>query len=370
MKIAPFVHELAKYPNLFEHILIHTGQHYDTSMSQSFFDALNIPTPDIDMGIGSGSHAEQVGRTMIAFEKVVREWAPDWIVVVGDVNATCACAITAKKEHCKLAHIEAGLRSFDLNMPEEINRMVTDRLSDVLFTPDAIADRNLKNEGVDSARIQFAGNIMIDTMRQHLQEASELDYLQIIRNHQTSDEPLTTNPIKNQFALLTLHRPSNVDHRGVLQDLVSCFTEIATQDFPLVWSLHPRTKKQLEKFGLREVIDSAKNIITIHPVGYHEMLQLNMSSRIMLTDSGGLQEECCVLGTPCITLRDTTERPVTLKINKGLSVLVGHDTREIRKHFKTMINENQSPFEPERWDGHAAKRIVEFFKDLSLSPAT
>ncbi len=357
MKIAPFIHALQKESDTFESFLLHTGQHYDAAMSQSFFESLDIPKPDVDLGIGSGSHAEQVGHTMIAFEKVVRQWKPDWVVVVGDVNATCACSITAKKEHIKLAHIEAGLRSFDEDMPEEINRLMTDRLSDILFTPDEMANQNLRNEGVSEEKIRFVGNIMIDTLDSRRQEAMLLNPYDIINDNKLRESGSLPD-VFGDYALLTLHRPSNVDTCEVLTRLVRYFVDEVSVVLPLVWSIHPRTKKQLELFGLWDEILKCSGIILVNPLGYLEMLRLNFGARIMLTDSGGLQEECCVAGTPCITLRENTERPVTLVKHGGLSVLVGNDINKIRNEFSFMMKMPRHEFRPMLWDGNTATRIV------------
>jgi UDP-N-acetylglucosamine 2-epimerase (non-hydrolysing) len=389
-----------------QHFLVHTGQHYDKAMSHSFFEALNIPHPDVDLGIGSGSHAEQVGRTMIEFEKVLLEQKPDWVVVVGDVNATCACSITAKKHHVKVAHIEAGLRSFDEKMPEEINRMVTDSISDLLFTPDEFANENLRREGHRAEQIQFVGNIMIDTLEANRDRAAALDLNEIVRTNaippevslsaialasaeghspsqnsgatgMTEDgealpnQPSTNNHqlTQNGFAVLTMHRPSNVDSMDVLQPLVRVLIDSVSAELPLVWSLHPRTKKNLQAFGLWDEVLKAKNIILINPVGYHEMLKLNMSAKIVLTDSGGLQEESCVLGTPCITMRETTERPVTLVEHGGVSELTGPDPDKIRAAFHRFNDIQRSTTStggfaaciPPLWDGRTAERIVDVF---------
>lgn len=370
MKIAPFVHAIEAYnqaqstsgpKKVIEHFLVHTGQHYDKAMSESFFESLNIPHPDVDLGIGSGSHAEQVGRTMMAFEKALLEWKPDWVVVVGDVNATCACSITAKKHHVKVAHIEAGLRSFDERMPEEINRLVTDRLSDLLLTPDEISSQNLRNEGVAEEKIKFVGNIMIDTLEAHRNQAAALDLNEIICSHliDSSFRSQVSGFCKNNFTVLTMHRPSNVDDQTVLAPLVSVLMDEISEALPLVWSVHPRTKQNLHKFGLWDEVLKAKNIILIHPVGYHEMLKLNMEAKIMLTDSGGLQEECCVLGTPCITMRENTERPVTLEEHGGASVLVGHDPDAILSAFNDFQDQTFGEYRPRLWDGHTAERMVD-----------
>lgn len=367
MKIAPFTRAIAahnagagKGSVRIEHCLVHTGQHYDQRMSDTFFTALGIPQPDVDLEVGSGTHAEQVGRTMIAFERVLGERTPDWVVVVGDVNATCACSITAKKEHIKLAHIEAGLRSFDLDMPEEINRMVTDRLSDLLFTTDEIADKNLLDEGTSPQRICRVGNIMIDTLERHRTEAAALNLNAVLRDHRIegSDAPLPRELTPGQFAVMTLHRPSNVDDPIVLRQLTGFLTNELTKSMPLVWPIHPRTLKNLKTAGLWDVVRHNPAITVLNPVGYFEMLKLNMDARILLTDSGGLQEECCIFGTPCLTLRWNTERPETLVEHGGVSVLVGNDVDRIAQAFKTFSECPKRPYRPDLWDGHAADRIV------------
>ncbi len=369
MKIAPLIRELSKYPDQFEHLLVHTGQHYDARMNQAFFEALEIPAPDVNLEVGSGSHAEQVGRTMICFERVVRDWRPDWIVVVGDVNATCACAITAKKEHVKLAHIEAGLRSFDLDMPEEINRMVTDRLADVLFTTDGMASDNLRKEGVPQSRIQLVGNIMIDTLLRNRERAAELDLNQVVRENllDCGGAPGGSKPLPklsaHDYAIVTLHRPSNVDDRGIFGSLLEFILTDCCRDMAVVWPLHPRTRKQMQVFGLWEKACATPGLLMLEPLGYHELLRLNMQARLMFTDSGGLQEECCVLGTPCLTLRDNTERPVTLEDFGGASVLVGHDIDQIRCQYNRRKNGQRVPCCPPLWDGRVAERIVAFFRD-------
>jgi UDP-N-acetylglucosamine 2-epimerase (non-hydrolysing) len=355
------------------HILVHTGQHYDERMSKSFFDALDIPRPDIDLEVGSGTHAEQVGNTMIAFEKVLQEHRPDWVVVVGDVNATCACSITAKKEGIKVAHIEAGLRSFDMAMPEEINRLVTDRLSDLLLTPDRLSSENLRKEGVPEDRIAFVGNIMIDTLEAHRAKAKQLDPATIVRDNLLGalDEPATASrqlplPTATAFALMTMHRPSNVDRQDVLKPILDFLLDEICSAMPLIWPIHPRANKQLQTFGLWERAVNTPNLILLHPLGYHEMLRLNMDAAIMLTDSGGLQEECCVLGTPCLTLRWNTERPVTLREHGGASVLVGNNVERLRTEFFATLHSERKPHRPDLWDGRTADRIVEAILKTSL----
>lgn len=362
MKIAPFCraikeHNLRGGGGLIEHVLVHTGQHYDDRMNRAFFESLGIPDADINLGVGSGSHAEQVGNTMIAFELVVKEISPDWVVVVGDVNATCACSITAKKEGVRLAHIEAGLRSYDMTMPEEINRMVTDRLSDLLLTPDRLSNENLRKEGVSEERIRFVGNIMIDTLEANREAAEGLSVEAIVRNNRLSKG--NDADVKEPYAVLTLHRPSNVDRPEILGELVDFLCGEVADTLSLLWAIHPRTRKNLETFGLWEKVVNARNVVLLNPLGYHEMLRLNMGARVMLTDSGGLQEECCVLGTPCLTLRWNTERPVTLREHGGASVLVGNNVERLREEFRVALAGKRCPQRPELWDGHTAERVVE-----------
>jgi len=365
MKIAPFVRELSRFPDVFTHTLVHTGQHYDVSMSQSFFQALNIPAPDVDLEIGSGTHAEQVGRTMMSFEKVVQERKPDWIVVIGDVNATCACSITAKKEHIALAHIESGLRSFDLDMPEEVNRMVTDRLSDLLFTTDHMADANLIKEGVPPERIKRVGNIMIDSLEMQRAPAARLDLASLCAANALPGSRHPAPPLHdNRFCVITLHRPSNVDDIDILAPLVNFLIEEVAPVLPLIWPVHPRTRKKLESSGLWVLLQKAPGIILTQPLGYHEMLRLSMGAKVMLTDSGGLQEECCILGTPCLTLRQNTERPITLREHGGVGVLVGNDVERIRTEFREAAALPRTLHRPPLWDGHTAERIVACFKKL------
>lgn len=370
MKISPFIRAVEAYnrenePGI-EHILVHTGQHYDDRMNRAFFEALDIPDADINLGIGSGSHAEQVGQTMIAFEKVLQDEKPDWVVVVGDVNATCACSITAKKELVRLAHIEAGLRSRDMSMPEEINRLVTDRLADLLLTPDRLSGENLRNEGVPEERICFVGNIMIDTLEAQRGKAEAMAVGDVVAENlrteggrrKAEDGGRKTELRDEGFAVMTMHRPSNVDFPDVLGPLVDFLCDEVCGEMPLVWPIHPRTEGNLKKFGLWEKVVKTKNMVLLKPVGYHEMLRLNMAARVMLTDSGGLQEECCVLGTPCLTLRWNTERPVTLKEHGGASVLVGNEIGRLRKAFRETLNEERRPVRPELWDGKTAERCV------------
>ncbi|MBN2487379.1 MAG: UDP-N-acetylglucosamine 2-epimerase (non-hydrolyzing) [Bacteroidales bacterium] len=360
MKIAPFIRSIEEYNksanDKITHILVHTGQHYDDRMSKLFFEELNIPEADINLGIGSGSHSEQVGYTMIEFEKVMLLEKPDWVVVVGDVNATLACSVAAKKLNIKCCHIEAGLRSGDMTMPEEINRLVTDRLCDLLLTPDKLSGQNLKAEGVSDKKIGFVGNIMIDTLDANYNKAAKLTFSQIIENNALHPNHIQIESEK--YAVMTLHRPSNVDNKDILEPMLNFLIDEVGAEMPLIWPIHPRTAKQLEVFGLWEKVKNAKSLVLLHPLGYFEMLRLNMNAKIMLTDSGGLQEECTVLGTPCLTMRWNTERPVTLKEHGGVSVLVGNNINRLKEEFIVAMKLNRFPVRPELWDGQTADRCL------------
>lgn len=371
MKIAPFSRAISVFnqtavdSHKIKHVLVHTGQHYDDRMSKAFFEALGIPDADINLGVGSGSHAEQVGHTMIQLEKVFEKEKPDWAVVVGDVNATLATSVAAKKLWIKVCHIEAGLRSGDMKMPEEINRLVTDRLSDLLLTPDYLSGENLRKEGVPEEKIKFVGNIMIDTLETNRRKAFKLKIKDILlRNMLLAAEEnvqRATNykPRTNSYAILTMHRPSNVDQKEILEPIINFLCDEVTKDMPLIWPIHPRTEKQLKLFDLWEKVTTTENLFLLHPIGYHDMLRLNMDAAVMLTDSGGLQEECTVLGTPCLTLRWNTERPITLREHGGASVLVGNNIDRIRNEYQNTLKENRKPARPELWDGNTAMRCVE-----------
>ncbi len=364
MKIAPFIRAISDWNSVhdskIEHILVHTGQHYDDRMSAAFFQALDIPAADINLGIGSGSHAEQVGRTMIAFEQVLLSQQPDWVVVVGDVNATLACSVTAKKMHIKVCHIEAGLRSGDLTMPEEINRLVTDRIADLLLAPDAISVQNLKNEGVCDKAICLCGNIMIDTLDAQRDKAMSLTLSEIFGNNAINNvEVQKVGSFSETFGVVTLHRPSNVDDFEILSRLVNFFIKEVSHELPLVWPVHPRTVKQMAETGLLQNLMDCPSVLLLQPLGYHQMLRLNLGAALFFTDSGGLQEECTVIGTPCITLRNNTERPVTLKSHGGVSLLVGNSIETIRLAYAQAKQAGKMPVRPEMWDGQAAKRMVE-----------
>lgn len=363
MKIAPFIRAIDNYNlnagNKIEHILVHTGQHYDIRMSEVFFKDLSIPDPDINLEIGSGSHAEQLGNTMIAVEKVLLKHKPDWVVVVGDVNATLSVSVIAKRLCMRVCHIEAGLRSGDISMPEEVNRLVTDRLSDLLLTPDRISGENLLREGTPPEKIQFVGNIMIDTLEANRETAAAMELSSIISKNLVKGVSGSFPILKDdQYGIITLHRPSNVDNEETFKPLVNFLLSEVIQDLSLIWPIHPRALKHLKTMNLWDKVLSQPSLILLEPVNYHEMLRLNMGARIVFTDSGGLQEECCVLGTPCLTLRWNTERPVTLREHGGVSVLVGNNLPRIRDEYHRTIKLERSPSRPELWDGETAGRIV------------
>jgi UDP-N-acetylglucosamine 2-epimerase (non-hydrolysing) len=347
MKIAPIVAEMKKAGEL-RQLLVHTGQHYDEGMSDVFFRDLGIPVPDIHLGIGSGSHAEQTGRIMMEFEKVCVQEKPGLVLVVGDVNSTMACTIVAAKLLIPVAHVEAGLRSFDRTMPEEINRLVTDAVSDLLFTTSRDADENLRREGIDPAKIHFVGNVMIDTLLRHRDKAATMDIMSRF------------DVQKGSFALVTLHRASNVDNRDVLSGILDALHQLS-KTMPVIFPIHPRTTRRVAEFGL-----DLDGIITIAPLGYLEFLSLTSNARMVLTDSGGLQEETTILGVPCLTLRHNTERPVT--ITHGTNIMVGPDKNRILDAVHRISNGDWRPAgPPEYWDGRAAERIVEIIRRYTQS---
>jgi UDP-N-acetylglucosamine 2-epimerase (non-hydrolysing) len=365
MKIAPFVkavadHNAARPDAPVRHVLVHSGQHYDPTLSERFFDELGIPAPDHHLNVGSGSHAHQVGMTMIGFEKVLLEEAPDWVVVVGDVNAACACALTAKKHWFRVAHIEAGLRSGDWSMPEETNRVVADRLSDLLFTTCRFADENLAREGVPLSQTQQVGNIMIDTLEAQRAKAAARRPEDVVRANRGAALPPLPSPLFGDegFAVLTLHRPSNVDEAATLTRNVELIEEFSGR-LPIVFPAHPRTIGRLKEFGLWPRLENSARIIVVDPLGYGDLLALTMSARVVLTDSGGIQEECCVVGTPCLTLRANTERPATLAEHGGTNHLVGTEPTALREAFEMALKQPRTPYRPPQWDGHTAGRILE-----------
>jgi UDP-N-acetylglucosamine 2-epimerase (non-hydrolysing) len=345
MKIAPLIREMNKRKDRIGHLLVHTGQHYDRNMSDNFFTQLEIPEPDVNLGIGSGSHAEQTGRTMIEFEKVLLQHKPDVVVVVGDVNSTIACSLVASKLGVRVAHVEAGLRSFDRTMPEEINRILTDAISDFLFTTEESGNENLRREGISREKVFFVGNVMIDTLVYSLNKIDG-------RN-------LPFEGLKEKgYAVITLHRPANVDNPELLEKILDAFRSIGKQ-LKLVIPLHPRTKKNIETYGLREKLDEiSRHAVITEPIGYLEMLSLVRSSKLVITDSGGLQEETTYLGIPCITMRENTERPSTVEL--GTNVIIGTDLDALFSYCKKVMSDDFKKGQiPPLWDGRAAERIVD-----------
>jgi UDP-N-acetylglucosamine 2-epimerase (non-hydrolysing) len=347
MKIAPLMEAMQAEPR-FRQVLVNTGQHYDEKMAGGFFRELSLPVPDHNLGVGSGSHAVQTAKVMMAFEAVCLEVRPDLVVVVGDVNSTMAAAIVAAKLVIPIAHVEAGLRSRDRTMPEEVNRIVTDRLADLLLTPSRDGDENLVAEGVPAERIRFVGNIMIDTLRRHLAVAT----FDRIRDKVAVE--------KGRYAVLTLHRPSNVDHPETFNAILAALKEVA-RDMPIVFPVHPRTRTRLAEFGLDAAMSG---FILTEPLGYIDFLSLTSNARIILTDSGGLQEESTALGIPCLTMRENTERPVT--ITHGTNRLVGTRTADIVAGYRTALSTPTPDRLPELWDGHTAGRITDVFREFLL----
>jgi len=331
-----------------EPMLVHTGQHYDERMSDLFFRQLGIPEPDINLGVGSASHAVQTARIMEAFEPVVIEHKPDAVLVVGDVNSTIACGLVAVKLGVKLIHVEAGLRSFDRTMPEEINRVLTDAISDLLFCTEQSGVDNLRREGVSQEKVHLVGNLMIDTL---LKNKAKADASTILDDLGLAPEG---------FAVLTLHRPSNVDDEKVLGGLLDAL-EVIQRDLPIIFPIHPRTRKNLEGSSLGSRVEGMSGLRLIDPVGYLEFLKLMSSARIVLTDSGGIQEETTILKVPCLTLRENTERPVTVEV--GSNRLVGTDPGVIVAAYREALQGRRDYRSPPLWDGHAAGRIVQVLLD-------
>jgi UDP-N-acetylglucosamine 2-epimerase (non-hydrolysing) len=343
MKIAPLMAEYGRCENIHA-ILVHTGQHYDDKMSDLFFNELGIPKPDINLEVGSGSHAVQTAEIMSRFEPVLQGYKPDVVVVVGDVNSTIACGLVAVKLGAKLAHVEAGLRSGDRTMPEEINRVLTDSISDFLFCTERSGVDNLLREGIPQSKIFFVGNVMIDTLLENKAKAENSDVLKRF-NLDGSD-----------FAVLTLHRPSNVDDVIVLGGILDAL-EVIQNDMPVIFPVHPRTCKTLAFSSIGGRIEQMANLRPTEPLGYLDFLKLMSDAKVVLTDSGGMQEETTILKVPCLTLRENTERPITAEI--GSNRIVGADPARILEAYRQVVNGGwRAPGTPPLWDGHAASRIV------------
>jgi len=352
MKIAPIMRAFNRQASGIRATLLHTGQHYDAAMKSSFFDQLHIPEPDIDLGVGSGSHAVQTAEVMLRFEPVLDQLKPAAVLVLGDVNSTISCALVAVKKGIPVIHVEAGLRSYDRDMPEEINRVLTDQISELLFTTERSAEANLVREGISADKVHFVGNVMIDTLRYNLDRAVDPATVFAAADSTFFDlaEP---GP---GYALLTMHRPSNVDKPENLRQLLDTLCSIS-EKIPLVFPTHPRTAQRIREQGLTDQIASAR-ILQLPPQGYLEMLGLMKNARLVLTDSGGIQEETTALGVPCITLRENTERPITAE--EGTNTVVGIDPGKIVSAVdEVMSTGGKAGRVPEFWDGNAAERIAE-----------
>ena len=348
MKIASLMKELEKVKK-FRQVLVHTGQHYDFQMSEIFFQELRIPKPDIHLNVGSGLQAVQTAEIMTGFELVVQKEKPALVIVVGDVNSTMACALVASKLGIRIAHVEAGLRSFDRTMPEEINRIVTDQLSDILFVSEASGLKNLKTEGINSKKVFFVGNIMIDTLL--------LNWRRIERSCIAD----TLGVGSKNYCVLTLHRPDNVDSAGALLEIYGILRAVASR-LKIIYPIHPRARKMMRAYGLLEKFKKIGNLVMVEPLGYLDFIKLVKESRLVLTDSGGIQEETTFLKVPCLTMRENTERPVTL--TQGTNVLVGRDKKRILAAVDTIRNDRwKKGTVPELWDGKTASRVVEVLKN-------
>jgi len=350
MKMAPILRAFATHQPAIPTLLLHTGQHYDREMNDKLFEDLRLPHPDINLEVGSGSHAVQTAEVMRRFEPVVDDKKPSCVLVVGDVNSTLACTLVAVKKGIPVVHVEAGLRSYDRAMPEEINRVLTDQVADLLYTTERSAADNLAREGISTERIRFVGNVMIDSLLSNRTLArSPADTL-----HAAGIDPALIQGTQG-FGIVTMHRPSNVDHADVLASLLGVLREIS-ESIPLVFALHPRTKSNIEHFGLGNLIDQTK-MIMLPPQGYLEMLGLMANARIVLTDSGGLQEETTALGVPCLTMRENTERPIT--VEQGTNTMVGRNLDSIRHHAaEVLAGRGKSGRVPENWDGQTSQRIA------------
>ncbi|MDQ6652298.1 MAG: UDP-N-acetylglucosamine 2-epimerase (non-hydrolyzing) [Acidobacteriota bacterium] len=355
MKVAPIVEAMKRRDREFTSLVVHTGQHYDSAMSDAFFHDLDLPQADVYLGVGSSSHAAQTAAVMERFEPVVVKENPDWVLVVGDVNSTLACALVSVKLGVKVAHVEAGLRSRDRRMPEEINRLLTDQIANLLFTPSEDANENLLAEGIAPERIRFVGNVMIDSLFKHLPRARE----------STVGQDLGLG--EGEYAVLTLHRPSNVDDLSTFSRILEALEEISKR-LPIIFPVHPRTRKTIEQLGFSERIEKASGLRMIEPLGYVDFLGLSSRARLVLTDSGGIQEETTVLGIPCITLRESTERPVTVEM--GTNKVVGTDPKKITTTAFAALDgpKTMQLSLPPLWDGHTAVRILDSLLEKGVPP--
>ena len=345
MKIAPIHRAFLKYRDSLQHLIVHTGQHYDQAMSKVFFEDLELPNPNMYLGVGSESHAQQTAKIMVEFEKVAVEQAPDLVIVVGDVNSTLACSLVATKMGIRVAHVEAGLRSFDRTMPEEINRLVTDALSDFLFVSEPSGVQNLRREGVAAEKIFHVGNVMIDSLVHYREKA------------RMSEVPKALGLTPRQYILVTIHRPSNVDHKDDLARMFGVLRRLAERT-TVVFPIHPRTRKMLSEFGMEESTRGIRNLILTDPLGYLDFLSLMDSAALLVTDSGGIQEETTYLQVPCLTLRDNTERPITVEV--GTNQLCRNDLNVVvSKSNEILDGKAKHGKVPELWDGKASERITD-----------
>ncbi len=360
MKIAPLMHALEGHKTIHP-VLVHTGQHYDVKMSGQFFEELNIPAPDINLEVGSASHALQTARIMEGFEKVCLDEKPDFVLVVGDVNSTAACTLVASKLGIKTIHYEAGLRSKDRTMPEEINRLVTDAISDIFITTSIDADENLLKEGVSAEKIYMLGNLMIDSLVEQMPKSQQTELNFNLRNRNASIQ-LGRDFFEKKYGVLTFHRPNNVDDKDSLTRLVRIWGEVSN-NLPLVFPVHPRTYKNIQSFGLQSVIDEYPNLFFIEPLGYLQFIHLVSKSMFTLTDSGGIQEETTYLNIPCLTVRPSTERPVT--VWEGSNKLIKVD--EIEAEVELLLQgKGKQGTVPKYWDGKTAERIVNLLAEMCL----
>jgi UDP-N-acetylglucosamine 2-epimerase (non-hydrolysing) len=342
MKVAPIMWEMAKHPQTFAQILLHTGQHYNANMSQVFLDELDLPHPEVNLEVGSGSHAWQTAQVMLRFEPAVLDYKPDWVIVVGDVNSTLACALVCSKLGIRVAHVEAGLRSFDRTMPEEINRLLTDQIADLLLTPSPEANENLLREGIIPGKIRFVGNVMIDTL------------VRLLPRAERRWPALSARLARNRYVLVTLHRPSNVDETSTLTEIMAALTEISRQ-IPVLFPVHPRTRQRIAEAGLHpQTVD----LQLVEPLGYLDFLALESHAELVLTDSGGVQEETTYLGVPCLTARPNTERPIT--VSAGTNRLVEGEREALVTAVRAALQSKpKHRTAPPLWDGLAARRIVQ-----------
>jgi UDP-N-acetylglucosamine 2-epimerase (non-hydrolysing) len=345
MKVAPIHRSFEKYRDLIQHFIVHTGQHYDQAMSKVFFEDLELPNPNVYLGVGSGSHAQQTAKVMVEFEKVLEEQRPDLVIVVGDVNSTLACSLVATKMEIPVAHVEAGLRSYDRSMPEEINRLVTDAVSNFLFVSEPSGIKNLRKEGTGEEKMFFVGNVMIDSLVHYREKAKR------------SGVAKTLGLSAKQYVLVTLHRPSNVDHEDSLRRIFKIL-ETLSERITVVFPIHPRTRKMMDQFGLAESVRDSRNIVLTDPLGYLDFLSLMDSAALLITDSGGIQEETTFLQVPCLTLRENTERPITIEV--GTNQLCGNNLESVvPRSMEILDGKAKRGGIPELWDGKASERITE-----------